>query len=135
MKHRYAAALAVLACMGVAIAAAEAPVPELPGITGPDPAPEGCVSCHKGARTLKKMLDALQHRSLEGKMNVVPDDCKECHGDEDDADSLAQIAHSMHYASGSRSEFVTRHGGSCLACHAMSTGDGVVTVKSGSRNW
>lgn len=135
MTRRYARALAVLACVATAIAMAETPLPELPGITAPDETPDGCVSCHKGSRTLKKMLEGLDHRSLEGKVDVVPDDCKECHGKDDDTDTLAHIAHSMHYASGSRSEFVIKHDGSCLACHAMSTGDGTVTVKSGARNW
>lgn len=135
MTQRLAMALAVLACALATVAVAETPPPELPGITAPDKTPDGCVSCHKGSSTLKKMLAGLDHRSIDGKVNVVPDDCKECHGKEEDTDTLAQIAHSMHYASGSRSEFVIKHDGSCLACHAMSTGDGAVTVKSGARNW
>jgi hypothetical protein len=114
---------------------AEADVPELPGITSPDPYPEGCVSCHKGELLLKTKLDALKHRNIDAKVAVIPTDCKKCHSEEGGMDPLANIAHSMHYASGSKSDFVTRYNGSCLNCHQVATGSGEVTVKSGKRNW
>lgn len=109
--------------------------PYLPGITSNDPNPEGCVSCHKGETSLKKMLTALQHRNVDSKVNIVPDDCKSCHKEDEGLDTIAQIAHSMHYAAGSKSDFVSKHQGSCLNCHQLSTGDGAVTVKSGKKNW
>ena len=119
---------------GVIRAALAAEVPELPGITSPDESPEGCVSCHKDEMRLDKKLAALKHRKID-KVAVIPDDCKTCHVEDEGLESIAMIAHSMHYAMGSKSDFVTRHGGSCLNCHAMATGSGEVTVKSGAKNW
>jgi hypothetical protein len=107
----------------------------LPGINTDDPSPQGCVSCHKGEMSLKTQLAALKHRNIDGKVETVPDDCKDCHSEDEGLDSMSAIAHSMHYASLSSSEFVTRYQGSCLHCHAMATGSGEVTVKSGKKNW
>lgn len=115
--------------------AADPPQAYLPGLTSTDETPEGCVSCHKGQRHLKAMLDALEHRDMGGKIKTVPDDCKSCHEDDDELEALGPVAHSMHYARGSKSDFVVKHGGSCLHCHALSTGTGEVTVKSGPKNW
>lgn len=129
------ATVAALGCwMGLAPALGE-DLPDLPGITSPDDAPEGCVSCHKGAMSLKNKLAALKHRNIDSEVKVIPDDCKSCHSEEEGLESLAMIAHSMHYASISNSEFITKHKGSCLNCHMMATGSGEVTVKSGAKNW
>jgi len=114
---------------------AETDVPELPGITSPDPYPEGCVSCHQGTLLLKTMLAALKHRNIDAKVAVIPNDCKTCHSEEGGMDPMSNVAHSMHYASGSKSDFVTRYNGSCLNCHQVATGNGEVTMKSGKRNW
>lgn len=107
----------------------------LPGITSDDANPQGCVSCHKGETSLKAMLAALKHRNIDGKVEVIPDDCKDCHTEEEGLDSMAMIGHSMHYASLSSSEFVKQHQGSCLHCHSLATGTGEVKVKSGKKNW
>lgn len=107
----------------------------LPGITSDDPHPQGCVSCHKGETSLKVQLAALKHRNIDSKVNVVPDDCKSCHTEDEGLDSMSAISHSMHYAALSSGEFVTKHQGSCLNCHALETGTGVVKVKSGKKNW
>lgn len=115
--------------------AAAEDLPDLPGITSPDEAPEGCVSCHKGAMSLKSKLAALKHREIDDKVQVIPDDCKSCHSEDQGLESMAMIAHSMHYASISNSEFITKHKGSCLNCHMMATGSGEVTIKSGAKNW
>lgn len=130
-----AASLAGLLLSSGAARAADPPQAYLPGLTSTDETPDGCVSCHKGKRTLKAMLDALKHRDMGDKIEVVPDDCKSCHTEEEGVEALGPVAHSMHYARGSKSEFVLKHGGSCLNCHALSTGSGEVTVKSGARNW
>jgi len=120
---------------GATAIGAETGVPELPGITSPDPYPEGCVSCHKGQLLLKDKLAALKHRNIDSKVAVIPTDCMKCHSDDGGMDPMANIAHSMHYASGSKSDFVTKYHGSCLNCHQVATGSGEVTVKSGKRNW
>jgi hypothetical protein len=114
---------------------ADPAVVDLPGITSPDPYPDGCVSCHKGAMLLKAKLQALDHRNIDSETAVIPNDCKTCHKAGEGLDPISNIAHSMHYASGSKSEFVTKHKGSCLNCHQVATGSGEVTVKSGKRNW
>lgn len=108
---------------------------ELPGVTAPDTMPNGCVSCHTGKTNLKAMLSALRHRDMGGEVKMVPDDCRSCHSEDKGLESMAMIGHSMHYASGSSSEFVSRYGGNCLHCHAMATGTGAVTVKKGPKNW
>ena len=108
---------------------------DLPGISGPDVMPDGCVSCHQGANNLKARLAALKHRDISGKVAVVPDDCKSCHTEGSGLESMSMISHSMHYASGSSSGFVAKYGGQCLHCHAMATGTGAVTVKTGPKNW
>jgi len=128
------AALAMFTATGTGGAAWAADA-YLPGITLNDPNPEGCVSCHKGEMSLKTKLAALKHRNIDGKVNVVPDDCKSCHTEEEGLESMSAISHSMHYASLSSSEFVTKHQGSCLHCHALATGSGEVKVKSGKKNW
>ena len=136
--HPWITALAVVVGLGCWIGSVPAlgeDVPDLPGITSPDETPEGCVSCHTGTMLLKNKLAALKHRNIDSKVNVIPDDCKSCHTEEQGLESLAMIAHSMHYAAGSKSDFVSKHGGHCLNCHAMATGSGEVTVKSGARNW
>ncbi len=131
-----AAGLAGLLMLTAAGARADDPPKAyLPGLTSTDESPEGCVSCHRGKRTLKVMLAALKHRDMGDRVKVVPDDCKSCHDDESGLEALGPVSHSMHYARGSRSDFVLQHGGSCLNCHALATGTGEVTVKSGPRNW
>jgi hypothetical protein len=130
-----AAGLACALLLATAAFAADPPKAYLPGLTVDDEAPNGCVSCHKGQRNLKAMLDALDHRDMGDKIKVVPDDCKACHEDDDELEALGAVSHSMHYARGSKSDFVLKHGGSCLNCHALSTGTGEVTVKSGPKNW
>lgn len=139
-KLSWLAALAVwfmvATCLPAGTASGADPdVRSLPGISGPDTMPNGCVSCHQGRSSLQAQLAALKHRDLAGKVAVVPDDCKSCHTEESGLDSLSMIAHSMHYASGSSSDFIARYGGYCLHCHAMATGTGVVTVKKGPKNW
>lgn len=126
----------VAACLpSPAAFGADPDVRSLPGISGPDTMPNGCVSCHKGRTNLQAQLAALKHRDMEGKVAVVPQDCKGCHTPESGLETLSMIAHSMHYASGSSSDFIARHGGYCLHCHAMATGSGEVTVKQGPKNW
>ncbi len=110
-------------------------VPDLPGISGPDTMPNGCVSCHTGRTNLKARLAALKHRDIAGLVNTVPDDCKGCHTEASGLESMSMIAHSMHYSVGSSSGFVRQFGGQCLHCHAMATGTGAVTVKQGPKNW
>jgi hypothetical protein len=130
--------VAGLACawlLGATALAADPPKAFLPGLTVPDESPQGCISCHTGKRTVKAMLDALDHRDMGDKIRIVPDDCKSCHEDDKDLEALGPVAHSMHYARGSKSEFVVKHGGSCLNCHALATGTGEVTVKSAPKNW
>jgi len=126
----------VAVCLPVGTASGADPgMCDLPGISGPDVMPNGCVSCHKGASNLKARLAALKHRDISGKVAVVPDDCRSCHTEGSGLESMSMIAHSMHYASGSSSEFVAEFGGQCLHCHTMATGTGAVTVKTGRKNW
>ena len=126
---------AAVLLLGATVQAADPPKAYLPGITSTDESPAGCVSCHTGDKTVKKMLDAFKHPDMKDTVKSVPEDCKSCHNEDEGLEPMTRIAHSMHYAKGSKSEFVTRHQGSCLHCHAVSTGSGHVTVKSGPKNW
>lgn len=139
-KLNWLAGLAVCSMVALCLTAgtasgADPEMCSLPGISGPDAMPNGCVSCHKGTTSLKARLAALKHRDISGKVAVVPDDCGSCHTEESGLESMSMIAHSMHYASGSSSDFVAEYGGQCLHCHAMATGTGAVTVKKGPKNW
>lgn len=109
--------------------------PILPGIVGKDTKPNGCVSCHTGQHTLNKDLAAAKHKNVDAKTKVVPTDCKSCHKADGDIDSLAQMAHLVHYADGEKSEFVREYGGQCLHCHAIDLKTGDAKVKSGAKNW
>ena len=107
----------------------------LPGVTGKDANPNGCVSCHTGTETLNKVLAKAKHKNVDAKTKVVPDDCAKCHEPDGDIDSLQTVVHSTHYGDAARNAFVTRHGGQCLHCHAMDPESGAVAIKNGAKNW
>jgi 3,4-dihydroxy 2-butanone 4-phosphate synthase/GTP cyclohydrolase II len=82
------AALLLAAPLVPAGMATGADAPYLPGITSNDPNPDGCVSCHKGEMSLKNKLAELKHRSIDGKVTVVPTDCNSCHNEEQGLDTI-----------------------------------------------
>jgi len=63
-------------------------------------------------RNRSALLAVLRHRNIDGKVEGIPDDCENCHTEDEGLDSMSKIAHSKRYASLSSSQFVTRHQGS-----------------------
>ncbi len=123
------------------LTAAAAPAPVLPGITGKDGLPNGCVDCHKkdGANdyllttALKKIKG---HPDVTKIVKTVPTDCALCHkGGAGKPPAIAQIAHEFHYKNAATNVFVTAYGGQCLNCHSLNADTGVMKVKSAAANW
>lgn len=109
---------------------------------GADPAgagsyPQGCVDCHTadGAGLLGTRLAEIKHRNVDKQTATVPGDCKECHSEDGGYIELSEAVHLVHFENPAENPFVLEHGGSCLHCHALDADTGIVTVKSGPKNW
>ncbi len=110
---------------------------KLPGIAGPGPYVQGCVDCHTadGAGLLGTRLAEIKHRNVDKQTATVPGDCKECHSEDGGYIELSEAVHLVHFENPAENPFVLEHGGSCLHCHALDADTGIVTVKSGPKNW
>jgi hypothetical protein len=99
--------------------------------------PQGCVDCHKagGVDDIGELLSGLGHRNVDDKTSKVPGDCVECHSDEGGSTPLSEAVHLVHFENPDRNPFVQDYAGNCLHCHALDAKTGVVTVKSGPKNW
>ena len=84
---------------------------QLAGITIEDTHPNGCVDCH--AKT----------------------DCVICHKPKMPAGDLNNITHSSHYDNPDENHFIEYYNGDCLSCHSLNTATGVMTMKTGAKNW
>jgi hypothetical protein len=109
-----------------------------------DDYPNGCVDCHKLAKPggdskfdgdfrLGPLLAQIGHRWLK-KVQTVPDDCKRCHGADEDL-PLSTMIHLVHYEKPEANVYTTEFGGKCSNCHAMDGPTGEPLVKNGPRNW
>lgn len=107
------------------------------GNAGPSPYEQGCVSCHTtdGPGQLGTLLAALKHRNVDQQTAKVPGDCKECHSEDGGYIDLAEAVHLVHFENPADNPFVLEHGGNCLHCHALDAETGIITVKSGPKNW
>lgn len=105
--------------------------------SAPDSYPQGCVDCHKadGPGLLGTLLAEIKHRNVDKQTAKVPGDCLECHGADGDYIPLSEAVHLVHFEDPAKNPFVVEHGGNCLHCHALDTKTGIVTVKSGPKNW
>lgn len=125
----------------------------IPGITGKDTYPAGCVDCHTGdmrlsARLAKwngkvdaKRLATMQAfvpkgTTLKGKhpsvgMSQVPAACMKCHATKI-APPFAPLMHGIHIARGEQSLFVTKFDGQCTHCHKLNKANGTWSVPSGA---
>lgn len=110
---------------------------KLPGDAGPGPYTEGCVSCHgvDGNDSLGTLLGTMKHRNVDKQTATVPGDCKDCHSADEDYTPLSELAHMVHYEKPGENDFVQKYGGNCLHCHALDVKTGIITVKSGPKNW
>lgn len=113
----------------------------LPGITTKDAFPNGCVSCHigkspDGDHRLNIDLKKIKaHPDVTSMVKVVPKDCGKCHKAGPKPASLNAALHKVHYGREAASLFVKKFQGSCLHCHALNVKTGVMTMKSGTKNW
>jgi hypothetical protein len=110
---------------------------KLPGDAGPGPYAQGCVDCHgtDGIDSLGKLLGTMKHKNVDTQTATVPGDCKECHSADADYTPLSELAHMVHYENPGENDFVQKYGGNCLHCHALDAKTGIITVKSGPKNW
>lgn len=127
---------AVILALGWSIAES-ADQAKLPGDAGPGPYAQGCVSCHgmDGTDSLGTLLGAMRHKNVDRQTETVPGDCKDCHSADGDFTPLSELAHLLHYENPGENQFVQKYGGNCLHCHALDAKTGVITVKSGPKNW
>jgi hypothetical protein len=106
-------------------------------VAATDPYPAGCVSCHvaDGPGDLATRLGEMGHKKVGADVASIPGDCSDCHSEEGGFTPLGEAVHFVHFDQPESNPFVTDHGGECLHCHAMDPETGVVTVKSGPKNW
>lgn len=107
------------------------------GLTGPNPYAQGCVDCHgkDDVESIGALLAALRHRNVDDKTSTVPTDCKSCHEPDGDYTPLSEAIHLVHFEDPANNPFVKNFGGNCMHCHAVDTSTGVISVKSGPKNW
>ena len=112
----------------------------LSGITVEDEHPNGCIDCHKQAgdndyRLNVSLKEITGHPDITAIVRELPGGCVMCHKDKAPAGALDTITHKYHYENPDENHFVSGYAGECLACHALNTDTGVMTVKSGPKNW
>jgi hypothetical protein len=131
--------LAIAAVFPAALAAQTAA--PLPGILTVDPYPDGCVSCHKNDANavplkLNLMLAKIQgHPKVDAIVKTAPKDCGMCHKAGAKMGDLSPVVHMAHFAKKADSLFIKQFQGSCLYCHRMDLASGLVSIKSGAKNW
>jgi hypothetical protein len=134
------ALLAAVVLFPSALAAQEA-ARWLPGILTADRYPNGCVDCHanegdKVPAKLNVMLSKLpKHPKVDAIIKVAPTDCGMCHKEGAKMGSLFSVVHKAHFAKKADSQFIKLYDGACLNCHTMDLATGLVSVKSGPKNW
>jgi mono/diheme cytochrome c family protein len=132
------AVLAGIAILGTGWSTAESSdQAKLPGDAGPGPYVQGCVDCHgkDGTESIGALLGAMKHRNVDKQTTTVPGDCRECHSADGDYTPLSELAHLAHYENPGENAFIQKYGGNCLHCHTLDAKTGVVSVKSGPKNW
>ena len=112
----------------------------LPGITVTDDHPNGCVDCHSdkgGGRDyrLNTSLAEEGHVKIDSMVKTLPDDCMMCHKEGSKAKSLSIQVHEAHYGEAEENHFISSYQGACLQCHTLNVATGVMSIKSGPKNW
>jgi hypothetical protein len=143
MKRFWIASLPFIAA-GTALAAAvwpgQAKPAAIPGITAKDAFPNGCVSCHivtpkDGDKRLNAVVKGIPKHPALGMVKIVPNDCMKCHKAAVKAIPFGASAHKSHYGKAEKSQFVQMFHGSCTHCHDFNATSGLMTLKSGAKNW
>jgi hypothetical protein len=113
----------------------------LPGILAADDYPNGCVDCHKNEGDaipwkLNLMLARIQgHPKVDAIVKTAPKDCAMCHKEGAKMGALYSVVHRAHFAKKADSLFIKQFHGACLNCHTMDLATGLVSIKSGPKNW
>jgi mono/diheme cytochrome c family protein len=132
------AALLGIALLGAGASTAQAAdQAKLAGDPGPGPYVQGCVDCHTedGAENIGALLAAMKHRNVDKQTETVPGDCVECHSEDGGFTPLSEFSHMLHFENPAENAFIQSYGGNCLHCHQLDADTGIITVKSGPRNW
>ena len=138
--------LVLLVAAGVVTAtlflvAADNNKPFLPGVTVKDEHPNGCIDCHKNQgegrdyRLNVEVANVDGHPKIDSIVKKVPNDCLMCHKEGAKAGPLNLITHKDHYRNPSENHFIAYYQGACLNCHSVDTASGVMSIKSGPKNW
>ena len=137
----FLAVTTVLVLFPFALAAEDSGPNFLAGILEKDDRPHGCVDCHVSeadAVTLKVnlMLAKVQrHPKVDALLKTLPNDCGMCHKEGAKMGPLPSVVHKAHFAKKADSQFIKLFQGTCLYCHTMDLASGVVSIKSGPKNW
>jgi hypothetical protein len=82
------------------------------------------------------MLAKIQgHPKVDAIVKTVPKDCTICHKEGAKMGTIFSVVHKAHFAKKADSQFIKLFQGSCLNCHTMDLTSGVVSIKSGPKNW
>ena len=130
-------ATAVVAAALVLSGASAADSAYLPGLLQADSYAKGCVDCHKVDGKNDYRITAYlpgSHPDV-GKLKTIPNDCASCHKRGGAGPELKTLMHEVHYRNTEKNGFVLYYKGACLNCHVIDVKTGVVSVKSGPKNW
>lgn len=130
-------AVGVVAAALVLSGASAADSAWLPGVLQADGFPKGCVDCHKvdGKNDYRITGYLPKDHPDTSKLKTIPNDCALCHKRGGAGPELPALMHQNHYKNPEKNGFVLYYKGACLNCHALAPGSGVVSVKSGPKNW
>ncbi len=115
---------------------------DLPGITGKDDYPNGCVDCHvalggdKAPLVTAELAKISGHPKIDKLVKAVPKDCLTlCHKVGGKGPAFNLVMHMVHFQKPAENRFVTVNKGACLTCHSLDLDTGLMSVKSGPKNW
>lgn len=142
MRTRWMVAMLIvgfaLSSVVAAVAAEQATLPAIPGITAEDTHPNGCTDCHRKvsadrdyslATEIANMVKEGRHPRVSDRMlQDLPKQCITCHKP-DSKYPFGEIMHSAHLTGGADNHFITNYQGQCMHCHAMDPQTGSITVK------
>ena len=130
-------AIAVVVATLVLSGATAADSAYLPGLLQADSYPKGCVDCHKvdGGKDYRISAYLPKDHPDVSKLKTIPTDCASCHKRGGAGPELELVVHQAHYGNTEKNGFVLYYRGACLNCHVLDAKTGLVSVKSGPKNW
>jgi hypothetical protein len=104
-----------------------------------DKYPNGCVSCHTGAKmSLPTLIKAKvpAHADISKIVTSVPDKCTMCHKAGAKAGALSAVVHKVHSIKDPGATVaVSAFTGNCLNCHAIDAKTNTAVIKKAPKNW